>query len=64
MALFVIGEGCAAIEETTLIKSLNVSFCLNSLERSQETIIQQLATLLTEHKLHREQLEIFKKICK
>ena len=40
--------------------SLNVSFCINSLERSLATIVQQQATIISEQKLQREQLERFK----
>ena len=69
VAIYVLssGEDYPGGEELTLLKSLNVSFCINSLENSltviaeqQTRIVEQQAAILAEQKLNREQLEKFK----
>ena len=43
--------------ELTLIKSLNMSFCINSLEMNLARVLEQQSTIIAEQKLHREQLD-------
>jgi hypothetical protein len=65
--IFILVQQGTSKEEIKLLTSMNVTFCINSLETSlativqqQSTILQQQSTLIAEQKSHREQLESFK----